>query len=238
MKNLITICARAGSKGVIKKNIRELNGKALIAYTIEIAKKFQAEFNADIALSTDSEEIKSVAKEFGLESDYLRPEFLGGDKVGKLDVIEHLLSFEEERNSTTYQCILDLDVTSPLRTVEDLKEAFSRIQKDDSILNLFSVNEAKKNPYFNMVEDRGDGKCKLVKEGETFLSRQETPKVFDLNASFYFYRRTFFSEKNRKVINPNSSYYLMEHLCFDIDEEIDFSFMEYILKNKLLDFDI
>jgi len=89
---LITICARGGSKGIPGKNIKILNGKPLIGYTIDIAKRFQEKHgNVEIALSTDSDEIIRVAEECGLHSEYKRPASLGGDSVGKIDAIKDVV---------------------------------------------------------------------------------------------------------------------------------------------------
>jgi CMP-N,N'-diacetyllegionaminic acid synthase len=237
MELLITICARGGSKGIPGKNIRLLNNKPLIGYSIDIAKRFASEKDAAIALSTDSDEILSVAAASGLSSDYKRPEELASDSAGKIGVLKHILEYEEKRRNTRFDYLLDLDVTSPLRTVEDLEEAFTLIKKDTEALNLFSVNPAARNPYFNMVEQNEEGYYGLVKKG-TFLTRQSAPKVYELNASFYFYRRSFFQQQDLSTISKRSLVYVMPHVCFDLDHPIDFEFMDYLVCNKKLDFSI
>ena len=134
--------------------------------------------------------------------------------------------------------MLDLDVTSPLRTVNDIKKSFESLQASDNALNLFSVNKAERNPYFNMVEKKENGYYAIVNESKSeFLSRQSAPKVYDLNASFYWYRRVFFdSDKNNSAITDRSLIYEMPHTCFDLDNPIDFYFMEYLLENNKMDF--
>ena len=190
MRILITICARGGSKGIPGKNIRLLDGKPLIGYTIETASKFAEQKDCIIGLSTDSDEIKEVARKFGLATEYTRPTPLATDSAGKVDTIRDILLYEENKSNLAFDYILDLDVTSPLRTIRDLEEAFDILQSDAKALNLFSVNHANKNPYFNMVEQKENGYYGLVKKGE-FLSRQSAPPIYELNASFYFYRRAF-----------------------------------------------
>ena len=124
MKYLITICARGGSKGIPGKNIKPLNGKPLIAYSIEIANQFKLKYETvDIALSTDSDEIKDVALKFGLKTKYIRPDYLANDKAGKIDAIKDVVEYYEKIGSKKYDIILDLDVTSPLRNLKDLEEA-------------------------------------------------------------------------------------------------------------------
>lgn len=238
MNILITICARGGSKGIPGKNIKPINGMPLIGYTINIANKFKASFkNVEIALSTDSDEIREVACSCGLSSDYKRPDYLANDTVGKIDAIKDILLYSEGKNHCKYDYVLDLDVTSPLRTLQDLEDAFAILQKDENAVNLFSVNEAGRSPYFNMVEQKSNGYyAQVVKPAGNVFTRQSAPKCYDLNASFYFYRRCFFEEGYRGAITDRSLVYVMPHICFDMDHPIDFEFMSYLLSNGKLDF--
>ena len=164
MKILITLCARGGSKGIPGKNIIDINGKPLIAYSIELAKNLLPQYQIDIALSTDVKEIKNVANEWGLSTPYNRPTELASDQAGKVQTIHHLLRFEEKRLNKGYDYILDLDVSSPLRTKEDVENAFELIHSDTNALSLFSVNPSHRNPYFNMVEQNEQGYYDLVKK--------------------------------------------------------------------------
>lgn len=234
---LITLCARGGSKGIPRKNVKILGGKPIIAYSIEAAQKFAANVSdrVQIALSTDAKYIKEVAANYGLTTDYTRPEFLATDEVGKIEVWEHILISEEQKTKTKFDYLLDLDITSPLRSVDDLINGYTEILKDDLALNLFSVNKAERNPYFNMVESDGAGYFKLVKNGNV-LTRQSAPSVYSLNASFYYMRREFFNHKVKSVVNNRSLIYCMKHLCFDLDEMEDFEFMEFLMANNKVDF--
>lgn len=238
MKILITICARGGSKGIPGKNIKPLNNIHLIAYTIQVANRFAEIYNADILLSTDDDEIKKVASLYLLNTDYLRPGFLATDAAGKIDTIKDALLYQEQRATQTYDYVLDLDVTSPLRTLEDLLTAFDLIHNDVNALNLFSVNPAARNPYFNMVEKKKNGYYQLVAKCGNVTTRQSAPDVYDLNASFYFYKRAFFTLEYKTVFTEASLIYTMPHICFDLDHVIDFDFLEYLLSNNKLDFQI
>lgn len=235
MTILITICARGGSKGIPGKNIRPINGKPLIAYSIEVAQQFSALHNADITLSTDDADIRQTAAQFQLTTSYNRPGTLATDTAGKQETLLDILQYEEQQRNKAYDFILDLDVTSPLRNLDDLKAAFEIITKDEQALNLFSVNPAGRNPYFNMVEQQPNGYFDLVKKGD-FVTRQSAPKVYELNASFYFYRRGFYNNPTPKTITDRSLVYVMPHMCFDLDHPVDFDFMEYLLINNKLDF--
>lgn len=238
MKGLIAICARGGSKGVPKKNIKKVNGIPLIVYTIIIAKKFAQQNNCTIVLSTDSQEIKDVAKKHGLLSNYIRPVYLSTDEISKIYAIKDILIYSEKENSIGYDYVLDLDVSSPLRTLEDLTNAFQLFTKNTDCLNLFSVSNAHKNPYFNMVEENNRRYFDLCKKLNTISSRQTAPKVYELNASFYFYKRSFFNLDTLKVINNKSLIYEQPHISFDIDEQIDFDFFKFLIENDKLPFKI
>lgn len=240
MNILITICARGGSKGIPRKNIKLLNGKPLIGYSIDVAKQFQAKFGqTDIALSTDSDEIIQVAESCGLKSDYKRPDYLANDTVGKIDAIRDIVLCSEAKNGFKYDFILDLDVTSPLRNLIDLETAFHTLLLDANAVNLLSVSEAGRSPYFNMVEQKDNGYYAQVKspQGEVF-TRQSAPTVYDLNASFYFYRRSFFELGYKGAITDKSLIYKVPHTCFDLDHPIDFEIISFLIENDKLDFNL
>jgi CMP-N,N'-diacetyllegionaminic acid synthase len=235
---LITICARGGSKGIPLKNIKILAGRPLLNYTVDIAIQFKKKYvNSDIALSSDSKEIIEFATLAGLEVPYLRPDYLASDKAGKIGAIKDILLYYEKTKETHYDYILDLDVTSPLRSIEDLSQAFSIILENKSAYNLFSVSPANRNPYFNMVEQGADGYYQTCKKpAEDILSRQSAPKVYDLNASFYFYRRNFFDLEFQSVMTEKTLIYEVPHICFDLDHPIDFEFLSFLISNNKIDF--
>jgi len=234
---LITICARGGSKGIPGKNIKNICGKPLIEYTILLAKHFKEKREAIIGLSTDDIRIKEVTKNLGLETNYFRPDYLATDSAGKIETIKDLLIYHEGVINEKFDYVLDLDVTSPLRNLDDLEKSFDLIN-NSTALTLFSVNPAARNPYFNMVEEKEQGFYSLVKTNSdgSFMTRQSAPKVFDLNASFYWYRRTFFDSNFKTAITNKSIVYTMPHVCFDLDHQVDFEFMEFLLKENKLDF--
>ena len=240
MRNLITICARGGSKGIPGKNIKELNKKSLIYYTIKVAELFkERNSETDIILSTDSQEIVDNVEAISekVYTNYKRPGYLATDSSGKIDAIKDVLNFAEKFTKKEYDFIIDLDVTSPLRTVEDLEKAKRELKANTDALNIFSVSPANRNPYFNMVEaKRNSDFVELSKKGE-FLTRQSAPKVYDLNASFYIYRSIFFKDGYSTAITEKSLIYKMPHICFDLDHPVDFYFMEFLIQNNHLDFE-
>ena len=133
-------------------------GKPLIAYSIEQARA--AGFNGSIYVSTDSEQIAKVAEEWGALVPTLRPAHLATDDAPKVPVIQHLVG-EVEAGGIEVDIVIDLDPTSPLRTVEDIHNA--RAMLDDSCDLVITGYRADKNPYFNMVEPVGDGTVRLSK---------------------------------------------------------------------------
>ena len=240
MAILITICARGGSKGIPGKNIKMINGKPLIFFTINTAEQFsKVVSDVKIVLSTDNEEIRSTVKglDFNIDTDYIRPDHLASDTAGKLDAIKDVKRYSEEKNSIKYDYVIDLDVTSPLRTVQDIREAFDLLLKDGNAYNIFSVSPANRNPYFNMVEQNEDGYYTTSKKG-SFLTRQSAPKVYDMNASFYIFKDTYFENDFKGAITDKSLVYEVPHLCFDLDHTIDFEFMEFLMASNKLDFKI
>ena len=239
MEILITICARGGSKGILGKNIKMINGKPLIYYTLNTANLFKDKLDSsiDIVISTDSNEIKSVVSslEFKFDLDYTRPDVLATDSAGKIGAIKDVKNYMEKKHNKTYDYVLDLDVTSPLRSVNDLENALEIINKNKDAHNLFSVSPANRNPYFNMVEKNKDGFYDLCKHSD-YLTRQSAPQVLELNASFYWYKKTYFEMDFNSAITNKSLVYIMDHVCFDLDHPIDFDFMEYLLENNKIDF--
>ena len=239
MDILLTICARGGSKGIPGKNIKMMNGKPLIWYTIQTARMFQKRVpNVDIVLSTDSDEIRRVAKECGLDSDYKRPDYLANDTCGKIDAIKDVLLHYEQQYGKRYDYLLDMDVTSPLRTVDDLLAAFKIIEEEKAAINLYSVSPAGRNPYFNMVEKKANGFYNLVKDDVLSLSRQVAPVVYEQNGSFYYYRREFFDLGYKGCDTDRSTIYLVPHTCFDLDNPFDFEFMSFLMENNKLGFEL
>ncbi len=227
---LCTICARGGSKGVKNKNIRKIAGKPLIAHTIEQA--LDSGLFTDIAVSSDSDSILDIAKQYGLIT-IKRPKELASDTSPKIPVIRHALLETEKITNKQYDYIIDLDATSPLRDPEDIKNALQTFLENNNDI-LFSVTPARRSPYFNMVEISQDGIVKLVKPPEKpVFRRQDTPKCYDVNASIYIWKRDALL-KNDTLFTQNTGIYIMpEEKSFDIDSEFDFQIVEFLLNKKL-----
>lgn len=235
MKILATIAARGGSRGVKNKNIRELAGKPLIVYTIEQVKKWGG-FEKFI-VSTDSQAIADIAAKSGVDVPFMRPDELATDSCGKQEVLRHALKECEKYYGIEFDALLDLDITSPIRTVKDI-EGVVQLYKEKQADCVLSAVKARKNPYFNMVEIQKDGFAVLSKRlPQAVKRRQDAPKVYEINASIYMYNRKFLlDERNSTCLAGKTILYEMDDLsAVDIDREIDFKFVEFLMKAGIVD---
>jgi CMP-N,N'-diacetyllegionaminic acid synthase len=236
MKYLITICARSGSQGVPDKNIKLINGIPLLAYAIKLANRVKKSLNADVGFSTDSERYKEIASEYGLKTDYLRPANMATNNAGKLGVIEDLMHYMEKQNNCKYDAVIELEVTSPLRNSKEATEIF---ESKPEALVLYGATLSTKNPYYNLVEKNKEGYYELCikKEGD-YLTRQSAPKVYESNGMLYIFRRKFFEMNYKMFFTNRTLIYEPKHICFDIDTVTDFEFINYLISNNKLDFNI
>jgi len=226
-KVVCVIPARGGSKGVPRKNIKILGSKPLIAYTIEQA--LQSKYIDRIVVSTEDREIADISKQYGAEVPFMRPVVLAGDQVATIDVLLHAINWLEE-DKYAFDIIVLLHTTTPLRVVKDIDSCIEMLlgTKAD---NIFSVTEAHRNPYFNMVEINQNGKVQLSKKG-TFTSRQSAPKVYDMNSSIYVWWKDLL-KKETKIFLENSQVYVMPKIrSIDIDDDIDFRIAEVVMAEQ------
>lgn len=228
MKRICTICARGGSKGVKNKNIRTLLGKPLIAHSILQAKASRL-FDC-IAVSSDSDEILETAGSWG--ADYLikRPDELATDQSAKLPVIQHCVAEVECISGQTFDVVVDLDATSPLRIPEDIVGSV-RLLEACGVSNVITGTAARHSPYFNMVEVDEHGVARLSKKPDTpVFRRQDAPKCYDMNASIYVWRHdVLFSCPT--IFNSDTLLYDMpEERSIDIDSELDFRLVKFIAR--------
>lgn len=226
MNPLIIIPARGGSKGVPRKNIKLLNGKPLIHYTIEAAQKL---FNNEcICISTDDEEIKSVAEEKGLKVPFLRPKELASDKSGTHEVLIHAIEYYEKRGYSPDVIIL-LQPTSPFRQSKHISEALKLYS--NNIEMVVSVKETKSNPYYVLFEEDEKGYLEKSKEG-FFLRRQDCPRVWELNGAIYIIKVASLKEKSIGYFEKKIKYEMNELSSLDIDNQFDWKLAELMLEKE------
>lgn len=227
---LCTICARGGSKGVPQKNTRLLLGRPLITHSIERAQEtglFEA-----IAVSSDSDEILEVAAKAGVTTLIKRPDRLATDQAAKLPVVQHCMLAAEESMGQTFSVVVDLDATSPLRSVQDIVAAHHLLLNTDA-QNVITAMHARRSPYFNMIELDSEGYARLSKTPDTpVLSRQKAPGCFDMNASIYVWRRESLLQADSVFMDRTRMYLMPEERSIDIDTELDFRFVEFLLNDQ------
>lgn len=227
---LCTICARGGSKGVPRKNVRSIGGEPLIAHTIEDAKAWDRD--AEILVSTDDEAIASTAREYGAWVPFERPAELATDEAAKLPVVQHAVEYAEDARNLQYDYVVDLDPTAPLRNVEDIEDCFETATEPD-VNNVYSVTEADKNPYFNMVELDEDGYASLSKELDDGVDRrQDAPAVYAMNASIYVYDRDCLIETESIHSDRTKVSVMPPERSIDIDREIDLELVKLLFERE------
>lgn len=241
MRILFTICGRAGSKGVKNKNLKDFLGAPLVYYTLATIseyKKFLSEDDiVDVVLNTDSDKlIEIVCGQKELPIFVIRREGeLAGDSAPKVAVIKNCLQKSEEHFGCEYDVVVDLDITSPLRTAQDVKNAVDKklaMQKADAV---YSVAPSRRNPYFNMVKEENGFSSILIPSD--FTARQQAPIIYDMNASIYAYSPAALKNKpSVGFFKSNCSFVVMKDTgILDIDSEEDFELMqivaEYIFEN-------
>lgn len=230
MSRLCTVCARAGSKGVKNKNIRDLLGKPLIAYSILQARNSRL-FDA-VAVSSDSGEILDAAKKYGADILIERPAELATDEAPKLPVIQHCVLETERVSGTIFPVIVDLDVTSPLRSIEDIRGAVNMLETR-SVSNVITGTPSHRSPYFNLVELKDDGVAILSKKlSKPVTRRQDAPECFDMNASIYVWKRNALFEDGTLFKSDTLLYVMPKERSFDIDSETDFQIVELLMQQK------
>ena len=229
MNKLCTIAMRGGSKGVPNKNLKNMNGKPLMYYTIKQA--INCNLFDSVVISTDSKEIFSSAKSFGADAWFIRPPELATDEAAKVPVIRHALIEAEKYYGKKFDLIIDLDATSPLRDIIDIQNAYKQFVNEDADI-LITACPSRKNPYFNMVENI-DGKIKLVKKMEKSPARrQDAPQTFDMNASIYIWKRNILLKCDSLFTHKTSLYIMPEERSIDIDNKIDWKFVEYYMSKN------
>ena len=228
-KSILTVIpARAGSKGVPKKNIKLLNGKPLIHYTIEAARSV---FNdKDIYVSTDSKEIKEISEITGISVPFIRPKELSTDKSSSRDFLLHALDHYKLLNGFDPEILILLQPTSPFRKAFHIKEALKLWRADLDMV--VSVKETKSNPYYVLFEDDNKGFLKKSKQG-SYTRRQDCPKVWEFNGAIYLINPKSLRLKDRTEFKKIIKFEMDEKYSLDIDSVFDWSIAEFISQNNL-----
>lgn len=232
MRILFTICGRAGSKGIKNKNIREFLGMPLPLYTlsaIDLYLKAHNENEADIAVNTDSQELVDILCNSKMRKIDIveRKKRLGNDAAPKKAVIADTYLEMKKKKQYDYGMVIDLDLTSPLRVVEDICRLIDKKKETDCDV-VFSVTDARRNPYFNMVMKCEKGYSGVIKSNYT--ARQQAPEIYDMNASMYAYAPEFLVKKEGVLEGYCEIIKMFDTGILDLDHENDFELMQVIAK--------
>ncbi len=219
------------------KNIRPLLGQPIIAWAI---KKALAVPEIDrVIVSTDSQQIAEVARKAGAEVPFMRPDELASSSTGKFQVWQHALGTCETQDGLVYDLYVDIDCTNPLIEIDDIAGALEHFRqlrqsglKPDAV---FTVSEARRNPYFNLVEPDSDGVMKMSKSRGKgpVLARQGAPTVLEHVAGTYVLSTSYLRSANHLLDGRAFGYKIPSEKAFDIDSELDFSIIEFLLKRQL-----
>ncbi|MBU3101680.1 MULTISPECIES: acylneuraminate cytidylyltransferase family protein [Clostridium] len=227
-KFLAIIPARGGSKSIPNKNIMSICGKPLIAYTIDAGKK--SKYIDEIIVSTDSDVIKVIAEQYGAKVPFLRPEELSNDTSKSIDVVIHAINFYK-KNDVSYDYVILLQPTSPLRTFEHLDNAIEKLIESNST-SLVSVCEADENPVLMRRIENEKLKEVISFEG-TNLRRQDLPTFYKFNGALYINSNDMLINK-RKFVDENTVPYVMDkESSIDIDTMLDARLVELIIKESI-----
>jgi N-acylneuraminate cytidylyltransferase len=221
---LVVITARGGSKGLPGKNIKRLCGKPLIAYSIDVARAITTDEN--ICVSTDDARIIEACEQYGLHVPFVRPAELATDTATSNDVLLHALYFYRQQGKT-YRKLLLLQPTSPLRTVEEVKEAISLYRDDLDMV----VSVTKSHVPAVLCHDDEDGYLQSIfnKKG---VGRQLVPTYYEYNGAIYVMNVRSLEEKGMAGFTKCLKYVMPKEHSIDIDDIYDFLLIETIMKQR------
>ena len=228
MKTFAFIFARGGSKGVPGKNIKEICGKPLLAYAIEIAQSVDR--IEKIFVSTEDENIATVAKEFGAEI-IPRPNNLAQDDSPEWLAWQHAIKWLGNAGQS-FDTFVSLPTTSPLRNKKDITKCLNSLNEETDLV--IGVTEAARSPWFNMVKQDNDGYLKVLMRNENkYIRRQDTPKIYDMTTIAYVSRPEFIMNKNGGFDGRVKGVEIPPERALDIDTEFDFEIAEFLMRKVI-----
>jgi CMP-N-acetylneuraminic acid synthetase len=227
MRTFAFIFARGGSKGVPGKNIKEICGKPLIAYSIEIAKEIES--IEKIFVSTEDDNIATVAKKFGADI-IPRPINLAQDDSPEWLAWQHAIKWLRERGDD-FEIFISLPTTSPLRNKSDITQCLAFLDEKTDVV--VGVTEAVRSPYFNMVrKDSNDFIDVIMKNDNHYARRQDTPAIFDMTTVGYVSRPEFIENSTGIFDGQVKGVEIPTERALDIDTELDFKIAEFLMGKK------
>lgn len=228
-KILGVIPARGGSKGIPRKNIAPVNGKPLIEYTINAAKK--SRLLTDTIVSTEDPEIAKICEDLGCRVPFLRPVDLATDSARSLPVIQHAVKECERITRSTYDIIIMLQPTTPLRTGQDIDNGIELLleTRADSVVSVVDVGGH--HPFRMKRIVSNNQLINYIDQGfEDMRPRQELPRVFIRSGALYITRRDILINQNSFIGNDCRAYIMPEERAINIDTPLDQIIAEYFLQ--------
>jgi len=225
MKSIAIIPARSGSKGLKDKNIRDLNGKPLLAYSIESA--LDSHMFTVVHVSTDSAIYADIAKKYGADVPFLRSEFASSDTASSWEVVKEVL-LKYEKIGKTFDTFVLLQPTSPLRTGNDIINAY-KLKEEKGAITIVSVCEMDHSPLqSNTLPDNlsMDG---FEREEVKNLRRQDMPTYYRFNGAIYLSDVDHFIETGDIYEKECYAYIMDRRASVDIDDEMDFKIAEVLI---------
>lgn len=230
MNAVAFIFARGGSKGLPGKNIRPLNGKPLIAWSIEHALAVKR-INR-VIVSTDSDEIAVLARQYGAEVPFMRPAELAGDNSQEWLAWRHALNYLKESTGVLPEVMVSIPTTAPLRLPIDIENCLDEYEKGNADI-VITVTDAHRSPYFNMVKINADDSVGLVNPPQTTIARrQDVPVVYDMATVCYVANPEFVMTHNSTFEGRVKAIHVPTERAIDIDTLLDFKIAECLLKIK------
>ena len=230
MKNIAIIPARSGSKGLPDKNIRLVNGKPLIAYTIEAA--LQSGCFDTVHVSTDSEKYAEIAREYGADEPFLRSPDLASDTASSWDAVREVLA-KYSALGKTFDTMMLMQPTSPLRTAQDVKDAYALMQEKNA-KSVIAVCEVDHSPLWcDMIPDSGNMKG-FGRKDIAWVTRQELRPFYRVNGSMYLLSVDGVSIPADDRIYEDDCYALFmdRKKSVDIDSEDDLAMVEFLISRR------
>ena len=222
-------CAAVRDKGIPGKNIKLLGGKPLIYYAIDVARAIVDDTH--ICVSTDDDQIIRVVEQYGLSVPFIRPTELATDTAGSYGVLLHALSFYESKGEH-FDAVVLLQVTSPFRTVNHVREALNLYNKDLDMV--VSVKETDSNPYYLCFEEDTEGMLHISKGDGHYTRRQDCPPVYEYNGAIYIINPERMKAMPLNKFKKRVKYVMDREHSVDLDTMMDWMIAEYMITNKLV----
>ena len=230
MKTAAYIFARGGSKGLPGKNLRLLDGKPLIAWSIEHA--LSVKRIDDVIVSTDSYEIADIAIKYGAIVPFNRPAELAEDDSPEWLAWQHALINAKTLGDYNTDVMVSVPATAPLRLPIDIDNCLDEYEKGSADV-IITVTESHRNPYFNMVQLSSQGEATIaVSPKESFNRRQDAPKLYDMTTVCYVANSKFVLENNSMFQGRVRAVEVPKERALDIDTLLDFQIAEHLMSKR------